>query len=61
MNRHKKAIVSFKRFLDETPKEKLDEIVARIDAMDIEGPTVEEYFMTMKNKNQLVKPSKKTS
>jgi len=40
----KDSLQLLQEYLDKTPKEKLDKIFADIDAMEIEGPTLEEYF-----------------
>jgi hypothetical protein len=32
------------KFFKDTPREEIDKIIAKIDAMHIEGPTVDEYF-----------------
>jgi hypothetical protein len=32
------------KFFKDTPKEEIDKIIAEVDAMHIEGPTLDEYF-----------------
>jgi hypothetical protein len=38
---------SFEDFLDHISDEKLDAMLAEIDAMNIEGPTVDQYFQSI--------------
>ena len=35
---------AFENYLDNTPQEELEKGWARVEAMDLKGPTVEEYF-----------------
>lgn len=44
MDNTDKLLANFERYLDEMPPEELDAMVAKVDAMGLEGPTVEEYF-----------------
>ena len=41
---HEKSMRLLQKYFDETPKEEIDAELARIDAMHIEGPTIDEYF-----------------
>jgi len=44
MTAEEQMLENFKKFLDNTPKEKLDAMINDIEAKGIEGPTVDEYF-----------------
>jgi Ca2+-binding EF-hand superfamily protein len=39
-----KSLRLAKQFMEETPKEEIDAMMAEIDAMGIEGPTFDEYL-----------------
>jgi hypothetical protein len=41
---HEKSLRLLQKYFDETPREEIDAELARIDAMHIEGPTIDEYF-----------------
>ena len=42
-----KSLRLAKQFMEETPKEEIDALKAEIDAMGIEGPTFDEYLVTL--------------
>lgn len=45
----------FEKLIDEIPKEEMDKIIAEVEAMNIEGPTPEEYFESIHPQLQYVK------
>lgn len=44
MKNHKKSLALLDKFLSETPEAELKEILSRIDNLEIDGPTIPEYF-----------------
>ena len=44
-----KSLRLAKQFMEETPKEEIDAMIAEIDAMGIEGPTFNEYLGILDN------------
>lgn len=42
-----KSLRLAKQFMEETPKEEIDAIIAEVEAMGIEGPTFDEYLVTL--------------
>jgi hypothetical protein len=43
-----KSLELLKKYLDETPQEEIDAIIDRVDKMNIQGPTMDEYIETLK-------------
>lgn len=41
---HEKSLRLLQKYFDETPREEIDAEIAKIEAMNIEGPTIDEYF-----------------
>jgi len=46
-NQYEKSLRLINKFLDKISKEEIAKIIKRIDALNFEGPTVEEYFSSM--------------
>lgn len=49
MKNHKRSLELLDRFLSETPERELKEIFSRIDNLEIEGPTISEYFNSIES------------
>lgn len=43
-DKYTKSLNALKKALKTIPKERILEIIKEVDAMNIEGPTIEEYF-----------------
>jgi len=44
---HEKSLELLDKFLKETPPEEIKKMIKKIDEMNIEGPTISEYFRSM--------------
>lgn len=49
MDRHKKSLELFDKFLAETNEQEFNAILNSIEQLDIEGPTVDEYFNSLEH------------
>lgn len=48
------SVKAFEKHINSLSKEELDAIVAEIDAMGIEGPTIEEYLESLNHINDFL-------
>lgn len=55
MNVFENSLIGIDNFFSTTHSDEIQRIVAEIDRMDFEGPTVEEYFTSIFFHNNLVK------
>ena len=46
-DQYKKSLELLDKFLRETPREELEKMISEIDKLNIEGPTISEYFKQM--------------
>lgn len=49
---YKKSLRLLQKYLDETPQEQIDADIAKVEAMNIQGPTIDEYFNELQNQLQ---------
>jgi len=50
--RYKKSLRLAKKYMEETPKEQIEADLAEVEAMEIEGPTFDEYLQILDSELQ---------